>query len=67
MNLTAEIVVQIVSYVAVAGAIYGGIRADLKAMHQRLDRVSASADKAHSRLDTLLLEHNRMHGPDSRP
>jgi outer membrane murein-binding lipoprotein Lpp len=34
-----------------AGAIYGGIRSDLKAMHERLKENSDSTARAHERLD----------------
>ena len=38
----------------VAAAIWGGIRADLKAMHERLNNVQKIADDAHARLDRHL-------------
>ena len=40
--------------IIVAAAIWGGIRADLKAMHERLNNVQKSADDAHARLDRHL-------------
>lgn len=33
------------------GAIYGGIRADLKAMHERITTAQGTANEAHKRLD----------------
>ena len=40
-----------------AGVVYGAIRADLKNLHGRLSAVEADSDKAHSRIDTLLLRN----------
>ena len=34
-----------------AGAIYGGIRADLKAMHMRLAEIRTEVDRCNDRLD----------------
>ena len=39
-----------------AGAIYGGIRADIRNAIERAAAAEARADKAHQRIDTLLLE-----------
>lgn len=43
----------------VAGAIYGGIRADLRHMQEQLRAQSDSIEHAHSRIDSLLLERQR--------
>lgn len=37
-----------------AGAVYGGIRADIRAMHERIKTAEESAKAAHSRLDIHL-------------
>lgn len=42
---------QVLATVAAAGAIYGGIRADLKAMHQRVAMATEAAARAHERMD----------------
>lgn len=42
---------QIVLALIGAGAIYGGIRADLRALHVSVQRAQSSADKAHERID----------------
>lgn len=42
---------QIVATIAAAGAIYGGIRADLKAMHERITLAAHSVSRAHERMD----------------
>lgn len=46
-NLIAWIVGQIV----VAAAIWGGIRADIRSIHSRVERVEKTASDAHERLD----------------
>lgn len=38
-----------------AGSVYGAIRQDLKNIHERINKVEHSADKAHERIDTILL------------
>lgn len=38
----------------IGGAIYGGIRADIKAMHQRIANTEKSNEQAHKRIDNLL-------------
>lgn len=42
---------QVVATIAAAGAIYGGIRADLKAMHERIALAAEAAARAHERMD----------------
>lgn len=39
-----------------AGAVYGGIRADLKAMHERLKSQEVAVQHAHRRIDDLLIK-----------
>jgi hypothetical protein len=39
-----------------AAAIWGAIRADIKAMHARIERNEKSLDDAHSRIDKILME-----------
>jgi len=51
---------QIVTILIACGAVYGGIRSDLKAIHEHLRRVESAADKAHDRLD--LISSGRRHG-----
>lgn len=38
----------------VGAAIWGGIRADIRAMHTRIEDAKKIADEAHSRIDRLL-------------
>lgn len=42
---------QIGSLLVTGGAIYGGIRADLKSMHERIKAAHDAAIEAHRRLD----------------
>lgn len=44
---------QVVTALVLAGAVYGGIRSDLKSLHEHIRRVEKDADKAHERLDRL--------------
>lgn len=37
-----------------AGAVYGGIRADIKAMHERITGAQAEAERANRRIDQHL-------------
>ena len=39
-----------------AAAIYAGIRADLARIHERATHALESADKAHSRIDSLTMK-----------
>ena len=50
-NLSPEFAVQLLTILATGAAIYGGIRADLKAMHERLGRAEADIDHARTRMD----------------
>lgn len=47
-------VLQLLYALVGAGAIYGGIRADIKAMHERIKSAEESAKAAHARLDVHL-------------
>lgn len=49
----SSVLLQIVSGLIAAGAVYGGIRSDLKSIHEHLARVERSADKAHERIDSI--------------
>lgn len=42
--------------VLAAGAVYGGIRVDLKYLHEKADAARKSARRAHKRLDALASE-----------
>ena len=53
MGESASLIYQIGSALILAGAVYGGIRSDLKALHEHIRRGERDADKAHERLDHL--------------
>lgn len=53
MGESASLIYQIGSALILAGAVYGGIRSDLKALHEHIRRVEKDADKAHERLDLM--------------
>jgi hypothetical protein len=47
LDVWAQIAVAIIG----AGAVYGGIRADIKNIHERISDTSKSAGRAHDRID----------------
>lgn len=50
---SAGLIYQVVLSLILAGAVYGGIRSDLRNMKEHISRVEKDADKAHDRLDSL--------------
>lgn len=44
----------IAGQIIAGAAIWGGIRADIKAMHIRIEHTEKSVDEAHIRIDRLL-------------
>ncbi len=52
--LTPEFFVQLVVMLAGAGAVYGGIRADIRNLHTLTDRNARATARAHERIDALL-------------
>ena len=50
----AEWLTWIISQALVAAAIWGGIRADIRNLHDKAKSAQDAADKAHSRIDDLL-------------
>lgn len=48
-------VVEMARMVAFAGAIYGGIRADIANLAEGVREAKASAQSAHQRIDTIIL------------
>jgi len=49
--LPPELMYQILSFLVAAGAIYGGIRADLKGIHSRLGANEQAIEAARVRMD----------------
>ena len=44
------------SQVLVAAAVFGGIRADLKNMHEKIKAIDGDVTNAHQRIDKILLK-----------
>lgn len=57
-----EVIVFLIGQVVVAAAIWGGIRADVKSIHERLDEVKRIADRAHARLDDFIMNRTNNGG-----
>ena len=55
-----EFVLALIGQIFVAGAIYGAMRADLKAMNEKIIGAHVVASRAHERIDLLL--NGRQHG-----
>lgn len=52
--MSADLISQLLYALIGAGAVYGGIRADLRGMHERILTAEKSAGRAHERIDTHL-------------
>lgn len=53
MPLEGGLIYQIVTGLVLAGAVYGGIRSDLRSMHEHIKRIERAADQAHERIDRV--------------
>lgn len=49
--MTLDFAYQIGIALLSGGAVYGGIRADLRAMHERIKQAQDTAERANARLD----------------
>ena len=49
--MSSDLLLQVAGFLVAAGAVYGGIRNDLKRMHERQDRFERAIEKAHERID----------------
>jgi hypothetical protein len=47
------------AFLIAAGAVYGGIRSDLKEMHERIGRNEASIDRVNERLNSCMVCERR--------
>jgi len=54
MELSPELVYQALTTAITGGAIYGGIRADLRATREKADQAQRAADIAHKRIDSII-------------
>lgn len=48
--------------ILVAGAVYGGIRSDLKGARERANEAHATATRAHVRIDEHIVDHAKGRG-----
>lgn len=48
----ASVALWVLGQIVTAAAIYGGIRADIKNLHYRVDHAQKAADEVRSRLDS---------------
>ena len=49
-----QILLWLAGQVIVGAAIWGGIRADIRAMHTRIEHAEKAMNEAHTRIDRLL-------------
>jgi hypothetical protein len=50
-----DLFILIGSQVLVAAAVFGGIRADLRNMHEKIKNIDGDVTNAHNRIDGILL------------
>ena len=50
----SQILIWIIGQIVVGAAIYGGIRADIRGMHIRMEHNEKSLSEAHQRIDKIL-------------
>ena len=65
MNLTPELILQLIAGIGGAATVYAAIRADLAMLHERTKTTKETADKAHQRIDEIqgfINERRRNHG-----
>lgn len=53
---------QVACFLVTAGAVYGGIRSDLRAMHSKIEDNAKAIEKAHERLDDCMACTGRRRG-----
>jgi len=53
-----EWVIQLAGYLVVGGMLYGGIRADIRQLHEKAGDLKQTAIRAHRRLDEHIEAHH---------
>lgn len=53
MPFDGSLLLELATVLIAAGAVYGGIRSDLKLMHERINHAERVANKAHDRIDGM--------------
>ena len=56
--MTPELVYQVIAGLLMAGAVYGGIRMDIRNIHREIKETRETAKEAHLRIDHLLMKGN---------
>lgn len=51
-----DLVLKIGTMILTAGVVYGAIRNDIKNIHEQIQRHEKDIDKAHTRIDELLMK-----------
>ena len=49
-----SLILQLLGFGLMAASVYGGIRSDIKAIHEKLNDVKEASDEAHKRIDNIL-------------
>ena len=55
MHMETDLLLILGSQVLVAAAVFGGIRADLRNMHNQIRNIDGDVTNAHNRIDGILL------------
>ena len=55
MHMETDLLLILGSQVLVAAAVFGGIRADLRNMHNQIKNIDGDVTNAHNRIDGILL------------
>jgi hypothetical protein len=55
-DMETDLLLILGSQVLVAAAVFGGIRADLKNMHEKIKTIDGDVTNAHQRIDKILLK-----------
>ena len=59
MEANLNVLLWFVGQIIVGAAIWGGIRVDIKNIHQRMTDLKDVADEAHKRIDRILEERRK--------
>ena len=54
MEPSSDILMWLAGHLIVGAAIWGGIKADIKHMHERINENKARTEEAHRRIDQML-------------
>ena len=55
-DMETDLLLILGSQILVAAAVFGGIRADLKNMHEKMKGIDGDVTNAHQRIDKILLK-----------